>query len=404
MRVVYPMLWARPGRKACQAQSLATAAALARRGHEVTLMLPQGPADPALTASDLRAWFEVSGDFRVIQRPSAWAGERLHRTLLWLRQVFADRETRGADLLYSRIPVMLGIGQFAPAPFATDHYRPWPDDLPAIRWSFRLTARDPKCLGVVLHSQYAKQAWRRAGVSEDRLLVAHNGFDSPVERLDEATARARLGLPQDRPIALYAGRLNAAKGLDVLLAMADLRPDVLFVLVGSEGPGAIEQAAALRRNVRVEPWAEPSALPAWLSAADVLVIPPSRAPLERHRSSVLPIKLYAYLAAGRPILAPEAPDTAELLRHGDTAWLVPPDRPEAAAEALDRLLGDSTLAARLSAEALRLAEGLTWDRRAEAIGAFLQARLAQRSLSASTLRPIDAATAGAAHAPSAEGT
>ena len=62
-------------------QSLATAAALARRGHEVTLLLPQGPADPALTAADLRAWFGVEGDFRVVQRPSRWAGERLHRTL-----------------------------------------------------------------------------------------------------------------------------------------------------------------------------------------------------------------------------------------------------------------------------------------------------------------------------------
>lgn len=404
MRIVYPMLWARPGRKACQAQSLATAAALARRGCEVTLLLPQGPADPTLTASDLRAWFDVSGEFRVVQRPSRWAGERLHRSLLWLRQVFADRETRGVDLLYSRIPVMLGIGQFAPVPFATDQYRPWPDDLPAIRWSFRRTARDPDCLGVILHSSYAAESYLRAGLPAERLLVAHNGFDPPAERLDKATARARLGLPAERPIALYAGRLNAAKGLDTLLALAARRPEVLLVLVGSEGHGAIEQAAAQLGNVHVAPWAEPAALPAWLFAADVLVIPPSRVPLERFRSCVLPIKLYAYLAAGRPILAPEAPDTAELLRHGENAWLVPPEQPEAVAAGLDRLLGDAALADSLSSAALSLSQRLTWDARAETIAGFLRARLAQRSLSASTLTPIDAAIAGAAHAPTAEGT
>jgi glycosyltransferase involved in cell wall biosynthesis len=155
--------------------------------------------------------------------------------------------------------------------------------------------------------------------------------------------------------------------------------------------------------VRIEPWVEPAALPAWLFAADVLVIPPSREPLERFRSCVLPIKLFAYLAAGRPILAPEAPDTAELLAHGQTAWLVPPDRPAAAAEALDLLLGDGVLATRLSANAQRLSEGLTWDRRARAIARFLQARLAQRSLNTSTLNPIDAAIDGAAQAPSIEG-
>ena len=128
--------------------------------------------------------------------------------------------------------------------------------------------------------------------------------------------------------------------------MADLRPDVLFVLVGSEGDGPIEQAAAARANVRVAPWAERPALAQWLGAADVLVIPPSLAPLQRFGDCVLPMKTFAYLAAGRPILAPIAPDTAELLRDGETALLVPPDQPEAAAAGLDRLLGDAALAAR----------------------------------------------------------
>ena len=198
--------------------------------------------------------------------------------------------------------------------------------------------------------------------------------------------------------------MNAAKGLDVLLAMADLRPEVLFVLVGSEGKGEIERAAARRSNVRIEPWAEPADLPPWLFAADVLLIPPSRAPLERFRNCVLPIKLYAYLAAGRPILAPEAPDTAELLAHGETAWLVPADQPDAAAKALDRLLGDSELAAHLSSQAKRLSGRLTWDKRADAIAGFLQERLAQRSLNTSTLSPIDDAIDGAPQAPTAEGT
>ena len=234
--------------------------------------------------------------------------------------------------------------------------------------------------------------------------MAHNGFDPPAERLDKPTARTRLDLPADRPIALYAGRINGAKGLDTVLALAERRPEVLFVLVGSEGKGEIERTAARRGNVRVYPWAEPGALPAWLFAADVLIVPPSRAPLEKQRTCVLPIKLFAYLAAGRPILAPAAADTAELLEHGSNAWLVPADDPEAAAEGLDRMLGDGALSARLSANALRLSESLTWDRRAEKIEGFLRERLAQRSLNSSTFSPISPASTGAAQAPSTEGT
>lgn len=378
MRLVYPLMWSRPDRKACREQSVNTAAALARRGAEVTLLMPRGPGDPALTPADLRAFFGVEGDFRLVQRPSRWAGEALVRTLMWLRQVYRDPALAGADLLYSRIPAMLALGARAPLPFAVDHYRPWPDDLPAIRPLVRRTGRSPLCLGFILHSAFAASSYVRAGVDPAKILVAHNGAEP--RRMgppgDKMAARGALGLPAGRFIAAYAGRINAQKGLDQLLALADLRPDALFLLIGSEGEGAIEAAAAARLNVRVLPWHAPADLPAWLHAADVLLIPPSRAPLEQFRNCVLPLKLFSYLAAGRPILAPVAPDTAELLGDGDTALLVPPGDPEAAAAALDRLR-DPQLAARLGANAYARSAGLTWDARAEKIHLFLESALAR---------------------------
>jgi len=378
MRLIYPLVWARLNRNADREQSVSTAAALARRGIETVLLMPRGRGDPALDADALRAYFGVEGDFRLVQRPSRWAGETLPKTLMWLRQVFRDPALTGADLLYSRIPAMLGVGRRAPLPFAIEQYRPWPDDWPAIRPLVRRTARDVCCLGLVLHSDYAAGAYRRAGVAEEKILVAHNGANPRLlgERLGKDEARATLGLPQDRAIAVYAGRINAEKGLDQILALAALRPEILFLLVGSEGKDAIEAEAAALANVRIVPWQGPAELPAWLHAADLLLIPPSRAPLERFRNCVLPLKLFSYLAAGRPILAPAAPDTAELLVDGENALLVPPGEPEAAAQALDRILGDTALADRLGAGARALARELTWDRRAEKIHAFLEERLA----------------------------
>ena len=355
---------------------MGTVAALARRGAETILLMPRGPDDPALTAAALADYFAVEGGFRLVQRESRWAGEALVRTLFWLRQVFRDPEVQRADLLYSRIPAMLGMGGRSPLPFAVDHYRPWPDDLPVIRPLLRRTARRDKCLGVVLHSGFAAGAYRRAGVPAEKVLVAHNGAEprhlGPPP--DKAIARARLGLEPDRFTAVYAGRVNARKGLDQLLALAALGPETLFVLVGSEGDGPVEAEARRRPNVRIVPWQDPAALPAWLHAADVLLIPPSRAPLEQFRNCVLPLKLFAYLAAGRPILAPAAPDTAELLQDGENALLVPPGDPVAAAAALDRLR-DPVLAARLGAAAYTRSGELTWDRRAEKIEAFLARRL-----------------------------
>ncbi|HEY5720993.1 MAG TPA: glycosyltransferase family 4 protein [Allosphingosinicella sp.] len=377
MHIVYPLLWSTLGRQACREQSVSTAAALARRGVEVTLSMPRLAGDPALTADELRAYYDVEGDFRLIQRPSRWASEKFVPSVLRIREALADPALAGADLLYSRIPAMLAFGRYAPLPFATDHYRPWPDDWPWLRPIVRGTARRRHSLGFILHSEYAAASYAKAGIPAGQLLVAHNGADPKrmQPRLGKKDARKRLGLPAGRPILLYAGRINGEKGLDSLLALAVRRPDVLVVLVGSEGDGPIERKAARIANVRVEPWQAPGALAPWLYAADILAIPPAAAPLRDFSNCVLPMKLFAYLAAGRPILAPFSPDTAELLKNGHNALLVPPDDPAAAEAGIDRLLGEPAFARDLGENGRLLAEGLSWDDRAARIHAFLAERL-----------------------------
>jgi glycosyltransferase involved in cell wall biosynthesis len=382
MRLIYPLLWSRPGRQADREQAVSTAAAFARKGAQVTLLMPQGPGDPPLGADDLRAYYAVAGDFALVQRRTRWVGEMVVPSTLWLRQVLRDPLIAANDLLYSRIPVSLGIGRGSPIPFAFDHYKPWPDRVPWLRPFFRRTARQPECLGFILHSDFAADSFHRLGVRPEQLLVAHNGFDPGRMRppMEARAARAALGLPQDRIIAVYAGRISPRKGLDQLLVAAERCPDILFLLVGSEGEGPVEASARGRDNVRIVPWQAPETLPPYLFAADVLVIPPSSAPLDRYGDCVLPMKTFLYLAAGRAILAPRSPDTAELLRDGETASLVAPDDPEAAAAALRRLAADSALRARLGENAARLADGLSWDARAERVLAFLDERLASARL------------------------
>lgn len=378
MRIVYPVLWSRPERKACHAQTLATVAALARLGHDLTLLVPRRPGDPPVDAALLRDFHGVRGDFAVKQSPGPWVGDLAVPSSLLLLRLLRDPAVAAADMLLSRAPNLMAHGLGCPIPMAVDHYRPWPDRLPILRPLILRRSRQRRCLGFVLHSDFAAESYRRLGCPPEKLMVAHNGVDPGLfeTRLGTAEARRLAGLPEGRPIALYAGRVNAQKGLDQLLAMARAAPDILFVLVGSEGEGPIEREAAGLANVRIFPWQRPQSLPPFLFAADVLLIPPSSAPLVEHGNCVLPLKVFSYLAAGRPIVAPRSPDTVGLLVHEETALLGPPDDVDAAVASVRRLLADAALADRLAQGANDTAASLSWDGRARRLTGFFEERLA----------------------------
>lgn len=168
------------------------------------------------------------------------------------------------------------------------------------------------------------------------------------------------------------------------MPMAEALPDVRFLLVGhvAASPGARQLTAEITArglvNVKMVPRVPPSEVVPYLYAADCLLIPPSSKPLHSHRRTVLPLKTFLYLAAGRPIVAPDLGDLREVLTPDHDALLVPPDSPAAAAEALRSLLADADRRERLSANATATAEQYTWDARADKIVTFLQGLLSDQ--------------------------
>src|SRR4029079_715197 len=83
-----------------------------------------------------------------------------------------------------------------------------------------------------------------------------------------------------------------------------------------------------------------------------------------------PLKLFEYMASGRPIVASALPSLREVLRDGENALLVEPGNPPAFVAAISRLKDDPALAAQLAAQARRDVEDFTWVRRAERLEAL----------------------------------
>jgi len=289
------------------------------------------------------------------------------------------REFRQADFVYTRNLWIAWAALSAGQRVAFDHYRPWPDQVPPLRpWIHRLMS-NRRFLANITHSEYTRSRYLELGIPPEKLVCVHNGFDPGrfEGSLPLPEAKRCLGIDPASKTVVYTGRVNHKKGLELVIEAARSLPDHLFLLVGSYGGGPIEALAKEVANVRPIPW-QPSteALRPYLDAADVLLIPPSFKPLAEFGSTVIPLKLYLYMGAGRPILAGDTPDVREILQNGRNAVLCRPDSVESLVAGIRALTDDGALAERLAATALADSRGYTWTARAGRIASILEERLA----------------------------
>jgi glycosyltransferase involved in cell wall biosynthesis len=246
----------------------------------------------------------------------------------------------------------------------------------------------PRFLGVVTNAGMIASAFHDMGFLPERVTIAHNSFDpGDLEpRLSKQEARLRLGLPVLAKIVCYAGHIQRRKGIETVVALASRTPEIEYLICGGFPADVADAqrlaAAAGARNLRFAGWIDVRALAVYLYAADVLLIPPARAPLEQYGNTVLPMKTYSYLAAGRVIVAPRLPDVMEVLRDGDNALLATPDAPDEGAAVIRRAVTDVDLAARLGARAVLDSARYTWRERARHILDFIGRRLAATATTA----------------------
>jgi glycosyltransferase involved in cell wall biosynthesis len=184
------------------------------------------------------------------------------------------------------------------------------------------------------------------------------------------------GLPDTAFVVGFSGSLKAWHGLDVLLPafrdLRDLLPSAHLLVVG-EGPRkawveGYATAAGLEDAITLTGWVDHADLPGLIARMDVATAPyPAAA---GHYFS--PLKLYEYLALGRPIVASRIGQTAQVLDGTDAALLVPPGDPQALTEALLTLARDRSLATRLARNAAVEGRRHDWTDNARAVAALVR--------------------------------
>jgi glycosyltransferase involved in cell wall biosynthesis len=171
-----------------------------------------------------------------------------------------------------------------------------------------------------------------------------------VEVIPNAVDPARFPAverPDGRLVVGFLGTLRPWHDVATLVAAMPLlrarHPEARLLVVG-DGPERERLAPALAAvGAELAGMVEPAEVPGWLARMDVAVAP--------YRGGdpfyFSPLKIYEYMASGLPVVASDVGDLADVVRHGETGLVCPPDDPAALAVALAQLAGDPTVARRM---------------------------------------------------------
>ena len=369
MRLLYLSGSYFPSRRASSIQVMRMSGALSRAGHEVLVVGKRSRSRQEPGVEDLFAFYGVAPSFEVrsLPRPAVRGGGLLfrHATARLVR-----REGARFDLLYCRDAVAAAIAAREGHPFLFEAHEPPASPQALESWRRFLAA--PSCRRLVTISAALLEHLREPDLVPEALstTVAHDAAD-PMDG-SGTDGPPLAGGPGSR--IGYVGQLYPGKGAEIALRLAAELPDLSFHILGGTEEGLARLATrGPPANVTVHGFVAPAETRSFYRRLDILLLPYQRTvrgPTGRSNLApwMSPLKMFESMASGKAIVASRLPVLEEVLRHGDNALLVPPDRLRAWEEAIRSLVEDPDLRASLGERARSdLLAGFTWDLRAETV-------------------------------------
>jgi len=265
----------------------------------------------------------------------AWSVVRRRHRLLHVNMTQRGSTARAFFVVViarlGRTPVILHLH--------SSQYRDFLDGLPApmlalVRWMFRSADRV-----VVLGDIWAAYVRDTLGLEDDRVLVMRNAVPGP-QALPARRAEGTLRI-------LFLGQLGPRKGAgDLIDALA--RPDVAALpweaTMAGDGDVEVYRARAtehaLAERIHFTGWVDEPEVQRLLARADVMVLP--------SYAEGLPLSVLEALAHGLAVIATPVGAIPEVIEDGTSGLLVAPGEVEALAGALEHVVRDQDLRARLA--------------------------------------------------------
>lgn len=312
---------------------LEEAKGLIARGHEVTLACPP---DARICAEAPRYGVPVAA--LPIARKSLGGLFALRRHLAVLRPDLVN--THSSTDTWITVLACATLRR-CPAIVRTRHISAAVPNNAASRWLYRGAVSHVVTAGESLR----RQLMRESGVAPERVTSIPTGIDTTrFSPGDKRTARRALGLNADTRYIGVLATLRSWKGhLYLLQALARLARSDLRLLIVGEGPmrGPIEaKIAELRLADSVRLVGQQENPEDWLRSLDMFCLP-------SYANEGVPQAILQAMLTALPIVTTPVGAILEAVSDGETALIVPPKDFVALAEAIDKLMREPELAARL---------------------------------------------------------
>lgn len=173
---------------------------------------------------------------------------------------------------------------------------------------------------IILVSDYLQNEFiKKFPQHQSKTHSIHCGVnDELFQPIEKEKARENLGLPQDKFIVLYLGRMIKDKGIDVFEKTIDSlkdEKDFHFVLVGDgQEKEYMETKYNHLKNVSINPSVPKNEVPLWFNASDVFVFPTKR--------EAFGLVALESSACGTPVISHNVGGVPEIVENNSTGYLI----------------------------------------------------------------------------------
>lgn len=312
-----------PSNTANSIQVLKVCQAYVQIGHKVLLLVP---GNKKIDWEEIRSNYGLTEKFEIHWIRSV---KKLHRYDFSIYSIFNAWKWK-VDLIHTWTPqVALFLNWFKKVYFLELHELPTGKFGPSLFKKILKSPNKKRFLPIThaLAKRYEKEFEYK--FSSGEIVISPDGVD--MERYENnqtpAEIRKELGI-SNKYSAVYTGHLYAGRGMNLLVELARLLPEIQFIWVGGRNNDVAHWRKIIiekkLNNIMIVGFVKNEFIPLYQMAGDILLMPYEKTITGSSGGNTVdycsPMKMFEYLASGRPIISSDIPVFHEVLNSNNAVF------------------------------------------------------------------------------------